>query len=92
MLQLIICGSGNEECLSFEKNLHKALLSLSMEGHVSHLEIEEAVEQFGLLRTPALIINSEVVLEGQPTSQEDLESFLMSYVSSPTMLVEDMKE
>lgn len=79
MIQLIICGPGYEECLALEKAVHKALIHLSMEGHVSHLDIEEAKKQYGAMKSPALVVNGNVVLQGKTEDQSTIEHILKSY-------------
>lgn len=79
MIQLIICGPGCDLCLALEKSIHKALIHLSMEGHVSHLDLNEAIEAYGPMESPTLVIDGEIVIDGNVASQEKIEAILKSY-------------
>lgn len=71
-----ILGSGCKKCYQLEENARIAIASLGMEAEVIHVtDIAEIVKR-GVLSTPALAINGQVVSKGKVLSPVQIQPLL----------------
>jgi len=60
-----ILGPGCAACDTLEKNVRAILSELNIAADVDHIRDINQIAEFGMVRTPALVINNSVVLSGQ---------------------------
>jgi small redox-active disulfide protein 2 len=75
-MEIKVLGSGCKNCLSLETNARAALDALGLEASVDHVRDEVEIASYGVMRTPALVVDDEVVLVGRVASAEHLKELL----------------
>ena len=71
-----VLGSGCVNCQTLEKRVHAALTALEAEAEVSHVTDFGEIASLGVMSTPALVVDEQVVLAGRVPSVEELTSIL----------------
>jgi small redox-active disulfide protein 2 len=70
-VKIEILGTGCPSCLVVEEIVKKAVKELGIKANVEHVyEIEKIIE-YGVMLTPAIVINGKIKIEGKiPTIEE----------------------
>jgi small redox-active disulfide protein 2 len=70
-VKIEILGTGCPSCLVVEEIVKKAVKELGIKANVEHVyEIEKIIE-YGVMLTPAVVINGKIKIEGKiPTIEE----------------------
>ncbi len=64
-----VLGSGCANCQNLEKATRAALDALGIEATLEHVTDPGEIASYGVMRTPALVIDDDVMLSGRvPTS------------------------
>lgn len=80
-MNIKIIGEGCKNCWQLRKNLDEALSELKLEAEVESVENLLDIVRLGIMTTPSLMINDQVVISGQVASKEQLKKILSK---SPT--------
>ncbi len=67
-----ILGSGCAKCNKLEKNAINALNKVGIDIKVEHISDFAQISQYGVMSTPALVINEKVVSTGKVLSEKDI--------------------
>ncbi|MFP4134156.1 MAG: thioredoxin family protein [Halothece sp.] len=71
-----ILGTGCKKCHQLEANMKEALTNLNLEGEVNHITDPMQIAERGVMKTPALVINDQVVTQGKVLTSEELQPYL----------------
>jgi small redox-active disulfide protein 2 len=71
-----ILGSGCPNCKKLEANTKKALKELNLEATVEKVEDFEKIMEYGVMSTPALVVDEEVKFFGRVASPKDIAKYL----------------
>jgi small redox-active disulfide protein 2 len=64
-----VLGSGCTNCLNLEKAAREALTELGIDATVEHVTDPSDIASYGVMRTPGLVVDEQVVVSGRvPTS------------------------
>ncbi|RMH75200.1 MAG: thioredoxin family protein [Actinomyces sp.] len=77
-MQLKILGTGCVNCNNLETNTRKALEKLGLSAEIDKVTDPGEIIAWGVMSTPALVIDDEVVLAGRVPSVEQLADLLAS--------------
>lgn len=75
-MKLTIYGSGCAKCQQLSANAEAAATALGLPYAVEKVTDTNAIIDAGILRTPALAIDGEIVSEGKVASADDIKSLL----------------
>ena len=75
-MNIKVLGTGCPKCKMLEKAVINSLSELNIQADVSKVEDIMEIMQFGVMRTPALVINEKVVLSGRLPNDKELKSLL----------------
>ncbi|HOK06547.1 MAG TPA: thioredoxin family protein [Syntrophales bacterium] len=75
-LRIIVLGPGCARCTQLERDVREALAELQLPGELTHVDDLRAIARFGIMGTPALIINGKVVSVGQTPSRPQIKNWL----------------
>ena len=67
-----VLGSGCANCQTLEERVHTALNALEKTADVSHVTDYGEIASWGVMSTPALVIDEQVVLAGRVPSVDEL--------------------
>jgi len=71
-----VLGTGCAKCTKLKENAEKAVTELGIEATVEKIEDINVIAGFGVMMTPALVIDGEVKLVGKLASPEEIEQLL----------------
>ena len=71
-----ILGSGCANCKKLEANTRQAIKELGIEATVEKVQDIESMMAYGIMSTPALVVDEQVKLSGRVPSAEELKKYL----------------
>jgi len=71
-----VLGSGCRNCQTLEERVDTALDTLGKEADVDHITDFGEIAAWGVMSTPALVVDDEVVVSGRVPSVEEIAAFL----------------
>ena len=72
MLNIKVLGPGCANCKRLEQIVRKVLGDLSMDADVVKVEDYQDILDLGVMNTPGLVINGDVVVSGRLPSQQEV--------------------
>ncbi|MBL8920662.1 MAG: thioredoxin family protein [Myxococcaceae bacterium] len=75
-MDIKILGKGCAKCLKLEEMTKQALAKLGRQADVTHVSDLDAITQYDVMSTPALVIDGVVKVQGHLPRREDLEAWL----------------
>ncbi len=76
MTKIEILGAGCAKCARLYANVGQAVKDLGITADVAKVEDLDAIVASGVMLTPALLINGEVVVEGRVPDVNEIKSML----------------
>jgi small redox-active disulfide protein 2 len=64
-VEIEVLGSGCSNCAKLEKLTKEVIAQLGIEAHVEKVEDMQKIMSYGVMSTPALVINGAVKLSGK---------------------------
>ncbi len=71
-----VLGSGCSKCNKLEKNVRNAVEDLGVEVSIEKVTDFKKIMEYGVMQTPALVVDEKVVSAGKVLSAEDIKKFL----------------
>lgn len=71
-----ILGSGCANCKKLEANARKAVKEMGVEATIEKVQDIQAIMEYGVMRTPALVIDEQVKGMGRVLSPEEIKKHL----------------
>lgn len=81
MLNVKVLGGGCAKCNALENNALEALKELNAEYELEHVKDYDLITGYGVMSLPALVVDDEIVVEGQVSNKNELVKKLKEYVS-----------
>lgn len=75
-MEIKVLGTGCAKCKSLEAYTKQSLKELNIEASVEKVEDIQKIMEYGVMRTPGLVINGKVVLSGQVPKITELKNIL----------------
>ncbi|MCQ2046216.1 small redox-active disulfide protein 2 [Stutzerimonas stutzeri] len=75
-MKLTVYGSGCAKCQQLSANAEAAARRLGLEFEVEKVTDVNAIIDAGVMRTPALAVDEEIVVEGKVPSSDEIEQLL----------------
>lgn len=75
-MEIKILGSGCARCKKLAEITEEAVREIGLQANVIKEEDMMAIMSYGVVRTPALIINEKVALSGRVPSLEELKELI----------------
>lgn len=73
-MKISILGSGCANCDALEARTREAIAQLGLEATFDHVREAAEIASYGVMRTPALVVDDEVLLSGRvPTTAQVVE-------------------
>jgi len=77
-MEIKVLGTGCPKCKTLEKLTKDAVQKLGLDAEVSKVEDIVEIMNYGVMRTPALVINKKIVLSGRIPSETELNEILIA--------------
>lgn len=75
-MKIQIAGPGCPNCQNTERNVVNACAELDLATEISHVTNIADILDLGVMRTPAVVIDGEVVLSGRVPTVSELKNIL----------------
>lgn len=75
-MEIKVLGTGCAKCKSLEKATREAVEKAGVDATVTKVEDIVEIMQFGVMTTPALVIDGEVVVKGKVPSVSEITKLL----------------
>lgn len=75
-MEITILGTGCPKCKSLEKLTKETVAELGIDANVTKEEDIMKIMEYGVMKTPGLVINEKVVFSGRIPSQKELNELL----------------
>jgi len=75
-MEIKILGSGCSRCKALEKSVYNALAEMDLDADVEKVEDINRIIAYGVMQTPALVINQKVIFSGRVPSVSDLKEII----------------
>lgn len=71
-----ILGTGCSKCKKLEANTKEAVKELGIEASIEKVENVQDIMTYGVMSTPALVVDDQVKVVGRIPSVEDIKKYL----------------
>ncbi|MBK8463490.1 MAG: TM0996/MTH895 family glutaredoxin-like protein [Nigerium sp.] len=77
-MQIKILGPGCANCVKLEKNTRAALAALGKQAEVVKVTDFPDIASYGILRTPGLVVDEEVLVSGRVPATDEIARLLQA--------------
>ena len=77
-MEIKVLGTGCPKCKALEKATREAVAELGINADIGKEEDIMKIMQYGVMHTPALVIDGKVVISGRLPSAKELKNLLTS--------------
>lgn len=75
-MQIKVLGTGCKKCNELEQATREAVAALGINANIKKEEDIMKIMEYGVNRTPALVVNGKVVVSGRVPSEKELKELL----------------
>lgn len=76
MTTIKILGTGCKKCVSLKENVEAAVNELGVEADIQKIEDINEIVKFGVMSTPALVVDGEVKITGKVATPDEIKAVL----------------
>jgi len=80
-INLKVLGTGCAKCKTLEKVTNEVVAENNIDAEVQKIEDIVEIMAYGIMTTPALVINEKVVFSGRVPSKSEIKSFIDKAIS-----------
>ncbi len=80
-----ILGPGCTACEKMEKDVKAILVELNIAADVDHVRDVNQIAEYGMVRTPSLVINKKIVLNGRSLPRSQLKKLIEEKLLIPSL-------
>lgn len=71
-----VLGTGCDKCKKLEANVREAVKNMSLDASVEKVEDFKAIMAYGVMQTPALVVDEQVKSIGRVLNVEEVKEYL----------------
>ena len=75
-MNIKILGTGCANCKNLEKATYNAVAELDLNATISKVEDIQQIMSYGIMRTPALVVDEKVIVYGRVPSVSEIKELL----------------
>lgn len=75
-MEIKVLGTGCPKCKTLEQATRNAVSELSIDANITKVEDIVDIMNYGVMRTPALVINEKVVISGRVPDARELKEII----------------
>jgi small redox-active disulfide protein 2 len=80
-MEIKILGSGCTNCKNLEKATYNAVTELDLPANITKVEDIQQIMSYGIMRTPALVVDGKVLVYGRVPSVNEIKEMLLKTIS-----------
>ena len=80
-MNIKILGTGCTNCKNLEKATYNAVAELDLDANISKVEDIQQIMSYGIMRTPALVVDEKVIMYGRVPSVSEIKELLQKAIS-----------
>lgn len=81
-MNIKVLGPGCVNCKTLYRRTQEALEGLHLAASIEKVEAYEEIAKYGILRTPGLVIDGNVVMSGSVPSVEKIKELVSAHVAA----------
>lgn len=75
-MEIKVLGTGCKKCRELEKNAREAVEALGIQANIEKVEDISGIMSYGVMKTPALVVDGDVKIMGKLATVEEIKSIL----------------
>ncbi|MGE5628120.1 MAG: thioredoxin family protein [Solirubrobacterales bacterium] len=75
-MEIKILGTGCANCKKLDANAKKAVEELNLDAQITKVEDMKDIMKYGVMRTPALVINEKVKMYGKVLTVDEIKKYI----------------
>jgi small redox-active disulfide protein 2 len=75
-MEIKILGTGCSNCKKLEANAKEAVKELNIEAQITKVEDIKDIMKYGVMRTPAIVVNGKVKMFGKVSTVEEIKKYI----------------
>lgn len=75
-MEIKVLGTGCPSCKALEEAVRKAVMEMNLEAKIIKVEDMAEILNYGIMTTPALVVDGKIVLKGRVASVEEIKKLL----------------
>ncbi|MBR9974140.1 MAG: TM0996/MTH895 family glutaredoxin-like protein [Bacteroidetes bacterium] len=75
-MDIKVLGPGCAKCITLEKSVRAVVDRLQLPATITKVDDIMDIMAYGIMSTPALVVDGKVVLKGRLADEKEIESFL----------------
>jgi small redox-active disulfide protein 2 len=76
-MNIKVLGTGCKKCKALEANVNEVVNELGIQAQVEKVEDIPTIMKYGVMSTPALVVDEKVVSTGKLLSSTEIKSYLL---------------
>jgi len=80
-MDILVLGPGCMNCVTLEKRVHTAVEELGINAEVFKVSDYAKIAEYGVMKTPAMVVDEKVIFYGKVPSVEELKEYLTKGVN-----------
>lgn len=76
-----VLGSGCMNCKTLERRTIEAMKNLNLSAEVEKVTNYQQIASYGVMRTPGLVVENKVLVQGRVPTVAQIQELLTSYVA-----------
>ncbi len=80
-MKISILGPGCHNCVTLERLTREAVAELSLTADIEKVTDYAEIAAFGIMSTPGLVVDGEVVMSGRVPSGSEVKELLATHIS-----------
>ena len=89
-MEIKILGTGCSNCKKLEANAREAVKELNADVKITKVEDIKDIMKYGVMRTPAIVINERVKMFGKVSSVDEIKKYINDEKWKQTTLKRDL--
>ena len=81
IMEIKVLGTGCPSCKALEEATRKAVTEMEIDAHITKVEDMAEILNYGIMTTPALVVDGRIVLKGRVASVKEIKKILQQYMS-----------
>ncbi|HRW61855.1 MAG TPA: thioredoxin family protein [Bacteroidales bacterium] len=75
-MEIKVLGTGCPKCKTLEKTTREVVSEMNIEANISKVEDIMKIMEYGVMHTPALVVNEKVVFSGRVPSANEIKELI----------------